>query len=115
MTRLPSETSLIDAILRYLRAQGCFVWRNNSGATAYHARGRRSRFVRYGLPGSSDVIGVMPGGRAIFLEAKRRPNTLTSRQGEFLNRMRELGAVAEVIYDVRDLERLFLNDVLRKS
>lgn len=58
------EADLQKTILDYLTAKRIFHWRNNSGATKVG-----NRFVRYGLPGSPDVICVVKG-QFIGIEVK---------------------------------------------
>lgn len=41
------------------------VWRNNVGAMR-----EKSRFVRFGLPGSPDLMGILRGGYLFGLECK---------------------------------------------
>ena len=91
---MSKETSLIEAILRYLRLRGCFVWRNNTGVTVYGRPGERRRFVRYGLPGSADILGCAPDGRFLAVEAKRGRTATTERQTQFLEEVRRRGGVA---------------------
>jgi hypothetical protein len=68
--------------------------------------------VTYGLRvGSSDLVAVLaPLGRAVFLELKSPTGRLAPEQVTFLQRMRELGAVAEAVRTVPDAL-----DVLRRA
>src|SRR5574343_455172 len=74
-----TETRLVRACLDLLAANGIFCWRNNTGAFAGEYRGRR-RFVRFGAPGSADILGVLPGGRALAVECKVGRNGLSPQQ-----------------------------------
>ena len=98
-----SETTLIDACLRILRLHGAFAWRNNSGAVAYGSPGQRRRFVRYGLPGSADILAVLEGGRFAAIECKRGKTAVTDRQVEFLSEVLSRGGLALVVRDVNEL------------
>src|SRR3990167_6033936 len=109
-----SETALIDACLRLLRLHGAFAWRNNSGAVAYGSPGQRRRFVRYGLPGSADILAVLEGGRFAAIECKRGKTAVTDRQVEFLSEVRSRGGLALVVRDVMELE-MELEDELQKQ
>lgn len=109
-----SETALVDACLRYLRLVGCFAWRVNTGAMTIRAPGRRSRFVRFNQPGTSDILGLLPEhsdtdrrfwrpGRFLAVECKRHPNSPTVAQQSFLESVRMHGGLALVIFDVGEL------------
>lgn len=63
------ESDLNRAIDGYLTMIGVFHWRANSGAFAGEYKGRK-RFVRFGLPGQPDWLGILPGGRGFGIEAK---------------------------------------------
>ncbi len=53
--------------------QGILCWRQNTGAASLTGRGGRAMPVRFGVPGTADIIGVMnPGGRWFAVEAKSR-------------------------------------------
>lgn len=103
------EGSLITACLWYLRAQGCLVWRSNTGAMKIG-----TRFIRFGRPGVSDIVGVAPGGRAVLVETKRAPNRLTEEQAKFLDKARRLGAFAMCVYDVGELDRAWKVEHVRR-
>ena len=99
-----SETALIDVCLKLLRLHGAFAWRNNSGAVAYGGPGQRQRFVRYGLPGSADILAILDGGRFAAIECKRGRTVVTARQGQFMAEVQSRGGLAMVVRDVSELE-----------
>lgn len=55
------------------------IWRNNTGSTDYGGR----RFVKYGLPGSPDLLGLATNGRFIGWEVKAGAHVLSSVQRSF--------------------------------
>lgn len=61
-----SESSVVNACIKWLWNHGCYVWRNNTGA----ARTEGGGFIRYGLKGSPDIIGMNPSGRFLGIECK---------------------------------------------
>jgi hypothetical protein len=61
--------------------------------------------VRFGFKGSSDIIGVLPGGRALFIEVKQKAGRLTEPQKEFLARAHMSGALA---FEARSVEEVDL-------
>jgi hypothetical protein len=95
-----TESSLVRACLQLLTLAGVVCWRNNTGA---HRAGRR--LIRYGEPGSPDILGIVPPeGRLLGVECKRRPNTPTDLQETWGQRARTAGALYLVVHDVRELE-----------
>lgn len=100
-------------IIDYLTLRGYFIWRNNTGAVRYKPPRGRARFVRYGLPGSSDIIGVTKDGRFLAIEVKT-PETVKNvspAQKKFIARIRENGGVAFVASSIEDVA-LQLNEEL---
>ncbi len=96
------ETHLVQQIIQYLNFRGHYVWRNNTGATRAGKFGER--FIRYGKPGSSDVLGVEKGtGRFIAIEAKDKTK-VTPLQEEFLNEVKSRGGIGIVAYKLEDVE-----------
>lgn len=89
------------ALAGALLSGGGFFWRNNSGA---HRVG--NRFIRYGCPGSADILGVLPPtGRLLAVEVKRAKGGRLSedqrRWGESVTRAGGLYVVASSIDDLK--------------
>jgi hypothetical protein len=57
--KAPRETALVRACLELLALRRILAWRNNSGAFLL-GEGTGRRFVRAGLRGSADILGVLP-------------------------------------------------------
>ena len=71
---------LLNAILLALSARGVLAWKNNTGALT----DRDGRLVRYGLKGSSDILGVIPpSGKALAIEVKVGRDRLRPEQARF--------------------------------
>jgi len=73
---------------------------NNTGSL-------RNRFgvpVRYGHPGSSDILGVLPGGKFIAAEAKVGKDKPSAIQSRFLHHVAAAGGCAVVFYSLDELE-----------
>lgn len=102
-----SEADLVRACLAYLTAQGCMVWRNNTGCSYYGRPGRRARFVRFGPVGASDILGCLPDGRALAVECKRGKNVPTYAQVTFLKEIRKHGGIAWWVTSVEQLEKVW--------
>ena len=69
------ETDCTRDILDFLTKAGCYVWRNNSGAIQ-----GKHRFIKYGKPGSSDIIGISPTGIFMAIEVKSNGEPLTKEK-----------------------------------
>jgi hypothetical protein len=101
----PRESDVLAACLQLLRLRGVFAWRNNSGAFVL-GDGKGRRFFRAGLPGSADILGVLPGGRFLAVEVKRPGGKPTPPQRAFLAAVEAAGGVSTVIRDVAELVAL---------
>lgn len=95
-----SENKVVSACIQWLFHNGCFVWRNNSGAY----KTTSGAYVRYGAKGSPDIIGTTPSGRFIGVECKYGKNDLEPSQEAFGERLKKKGALYIVAYGVDDLE-----------
>jgi hypothetical protein len=75
------ETVCTKQILSYLTKIGVFAWRNNTGVL----RGMNGHWVRFGYPGSSDILGIMKDGtgRLLCVENKAAGAPTTPAQEAF--------------------------------
>ncbi|MDH4179704.1 MAG: VRR-NUC domain-containing protein [Armatimonadota bacterium] len=89
-----TEQETTRQILNYLERRQVFAWRNNTG--------RRGR-VSYGLKGSADIIGILPGGRFLAIEVKVPGKKPSEEQMVFLQRVAEKGGLAIIAYSVDDV------------
>ncbi len=83
------ERDVLRACLDYLKARNIFAWRVNTGAMR-----RGKRYVRFGFPGVSDIIGILPGGRFLAVECKSSTGKLSLDQDAFLTAVQLSGGVA---------------------
>jgi hypothetical protein len=61
--------------------------------------------MRFGKVGSSDILGILPGGRLLCIECKAPDGgRLSPEQKQFLADVRELGALALVVRDWQELD-----------
>ena len=93
-----TETQIVRAILDYLAANRIMAWRNNTGAAMNPA----GRLVRFGTPGMPDIAGVLPGGRALFLEVKARHGQLNPHQQRMISWLLATGALVAVVRSIED-------------
>lgn len=61
-----SEAYVVRKCLQYLIIRGIFAWRQNTGAAKIGGR-----YVRFGIKGQPDILGIMPDGRFLGIECKR--------------------------------------------
>ena len=97
-----NETQIVKVCLQWLRINGFFAWRQNTGAMQATYKGKR-RFVRFGEPGMSDIVGITQEGRAFFIECKMPGRKLTTAQAEFLNSVKAFGAIGIVVHSLDEL------------
>jgi hypothetical protein len=96
------ERDLVRDALALLRSLGIFAWRNNSGAA-----GKGKGFVRFGLKGSADILGVLaPSGRFLAIECKAKRKGTSIEQETFLKQVRASGGVAGVCWTLGNVRRL---------
>lgn len=99
MPRLEAtEKEIQHGILDYLRMKGIFVWRNNTGAFKVG-----DRFIRTGMKGLPDILGVLQGGKLLAIEVKRESGRVSPEQEEVLLRLKNAGAVAFVARSLDDV------------
>ena len=90
-----NESHLVFDVMQALGQHGA-VYRCNSGSVRL-PNGRQFR----GMPrGFADIMLIKPGGQACFIETKVKPNTPTSEQITFIEKMHGLGCLAGVAYSV---------------
>jgi ribosomal protein L32E len=99
-----SEAEIQRSILGYLKLKGIFAWRQNSGSFRMENNGK-SRFVRAGFTGISDIIGIMPDGTFLAIEVKRPGNVATLDQRAFLDAVRANCGDAFVATSIEDVRR----------
>ena len=94
-----THTDLVNAILLEVSPRG-FAWNNNTGAL----KDKDDRLVRYGLPGSSDVVACIRG-RFVAIEAKVGRDRQRQNQADFAIAVRRAGGIyilARSVDDVRN-------------
>lgn len=106
----PRERDILQAVLHLCRIHPAVYWvaRINSGA--FKVEGR---YVRFGFPGCSDILGQLRDGRMLAIETKTPKGRLTADQDEFLRKVGHKG-VSVVARSVEDV-RIVLDALLRRS
>lgn len=108
----PTEHQIQQACINYLKIQGWYVQRMNSGKMAYEYKGRR-KFLMLAERGTPDILAFKKTGdwynykpvvRIIFVEVKRPGNKPTDLQEMKMRELKEFGAECFVATSVEDLQ-----------
>jgi hypothetical protein len=87
------ESDIQRLIMLALSEAGCLIFRNNVGVLK-NAAGIP---IRFGLAvGSSDLIGIAPGGRFLAVEIKTPTGKATPEQLRFIEAVRSRGGIAGI-------------------
>ena len=94
-----TEAQVQNQCLAYLSARKIFHWRQNTGAVKVD-----DRYIRFSVPGISDIIGMLPNGRFLAIEVKREiGGKLSAEQKDFLDTVNEHGGFGIVVCSVQEL------------
>jgi len=97
-----TEAQVQATIIEYLEL-GRIVHTVSDGSRHWDAKGR-VRASRVLMPGWPDISGVLPGGRAFFVEVKSLRGRLSHAQLACHARLREAGAVVVVARSLEDVQ-----------
>lgn len=87
------EQDIQRLIMLALSEAGCLIFRQNVGVLK-NAAGIP---IRFGLAiGSSDLIGIAPGGRFLAVEIKTAKGKATPEQLRFIEAVRDRGGIAGI-------------------
>lgn len=103
------ERELQTAILRVLQLHRVLAW------GVQRERAGRARASHIGFTGLPDITGVLPGGRALFLEVKRPNNKATPQQERAMYLLHCQGAVVSIVRSVEDAQNLLVALGLRRK
>jgi hypothetical protein len=93
-------SALVKACLDLLALRGVFAWRSNN-AGIWDAKKKAYRF--HGTRGVPDILGCLPGGRLLAVEAKEGRGRLTEEQHCYLAHVNALGGLGLVVRSVGEL------------
>lgn len=80
-----------------------FIWHNNTGSGTLDGK----RFVKFGLVGSSDFIGLSSDGKLLCIECKTGTGRQTFDQRKFQERVQKLGGRYFIVRDVLEASAVF--------
>lgn len=96
MSDYRAHNELCNKVLLYLHANftGRY-WGNPTGAV----KTENGHFQRYGLKGSTDIIGFTGQGRAVFIEIKTGGGTLSTQQKVFRDVSKKNNCIHITVYN----------------
>lgn len=89
------EQATVKAILQLLHLNRIPSWRINTGGAKIG-----DRFVRFGMVGMSDIVGILPSGRFLAIEVKSATGKVTRPQQAFLDTVNAHGGYGFVARSV---------------
>ena len=95
------ESAIQKKILHWLGYRGIFAWTNKTQGTFDPKRGAFRKTNQ--LKGVPDILGVLPDGRFLGIEVKRKGNKPTQEQLDFIHKANLKGALCFVAYSVEDV------------
>lgn len=102
------ENSNTQDCLNFLRLKQILCWRAQSfqgWLSAY--KGARPSYVRAGMPGLSDIVAVLPSGKALFLEIKIKGRKENENQKIFEAKVNKMtSAYYAIVYEVVELVQI---------
>lgn len=108
MTKIEAtEHEIQRSILDYLEFLGIFHYRNNSGAMPLESKGVR-RFLRFGTPGSPDIV-IVKGGIYIGVEVKTKTGKQNPNQIQFQKDLEAAGGQYWLVRSLNDFHAKLKN------
>ena len=99
---MTTEKTIKKQILVRLSELGVFAWNNPVGlATPLKAQ----RPIQFGLPGTADILGIMPDGRGIGVETKSRTGRQRNTQKKWQRRWERNKGLYIIARSVEQLEQ----------
>jgi len=100
-----AESNLQGRIMVALSGVGCLVWRNNTGVL----KDARGIPIKFGLcKGSSDLIGIAPGGVFFAVEVKTPTGRASPAQTNFIAAVIRAGGRAGIARSPDDAIKIAL-------
>lgn len=94
------ERDILSAVLDATKTHPRVAWAERMNSGAYSPGG--GRYLRFGFPGLSDILGQLKDGRLLAIEVKRAGKQPTNVQIEFMGRVARWHGVAFVARSVDD-------------
>lgn len=104
-----TENDIVRACLDIFQTFKVMAWRNNTGSMTKTYKGK-THFVRFGEPGSPDIIAVY-GGQFIGVECKKPGGKQSPSQKEFQAKLEDAGGTY-LLVDNPDILISYLKDLV---
>lgn len=106
------ETALVKSILMEAGySKEVTLWRNNTGGVHYEGKNGKTRFVKFGVKGASDIFGIRKkDGKFIAIECKVGKNKLTVFQEYFGAMVEENNGIFVVARCVDDWKQVLIKE-----
>ena len=108
-----SENNIVNAIIEYLHWRKIFCWRNNNMPVYDPKSGSYRRMPKYAICGVSDITGILPDGRALYIECKVKNKKPTPAQREFMGRVNNNNGLAFMATGIDDVAKE-LDSILKR-
>lgn len=100
---ISTESQMVNVIIEDLLWRKVIVYRTNNTPTYDATKQIFRRMPKFSLKGVPDITGVLPGGRALYIEVKKPKGVVSTHQKEFIRRATEAGALAFVARSPQDV------------
>ena len=94
-----TESAILTDCLHWLKANGVYCWRNNTGASFINGT-----LIRYGFIGSADILGLCKSGRFLAIECKSPGGSQSPAQEVFQGEVEKNGGLYLLVTSVVQLE-----------
>ena len=95
------ESDIQKAILQYLELKKIFAWSNKTQGT-FDSKGNFFRKSNM-LKGVSDILGILPNGKFLAIEVKKKGNYPSLEQKEFLAKIIDNNGIGFIAYNIDDV------------
>ena len=101
------EAGALEEVMRALKSHPCVAWihRQNTGSLRVG-----KRFIRFGWPGCSDILGQLRDGRFLACEVKSPTGKPTPEQSAFISQINSNGGLAFIARNCADVFRELQNE-----
>ena len=94
------ETIIQNDILDFLNRNGIFAFRVNNGGVYDQSSGVYRNPGKFSLNGISDIIGILPDGKALFVEVKTEKGRMSQPQKVFIDKVNRCQAIGICVVSV---------------
>jgi len=98
---MSNHTKLVKDILKEFGSTSIMrIWSNNTGAIK-----TEERFIKFGLKGSADILGILFDGKFIAIEIKVGRDRQSKDQIKFENMIIRFGGIYILARSISDVEK----------